>query len=75
MELIQIMLPGTQVINGTEIQCEKMWDLSLNVVGDKIDVHFWKPSKQENGKHFIRIAKADKAKFLKAVKGQGFTLV
>tara|TARA_R100000152_G_C6653165_1_gene94208 strand:+ start:199 stop:408 length:210 start_codon:yes stop_codon:yes gene_type:complete len=69
MELIQIMLPGTQVINGTEIQCEKMWDLSLNVVGDKIDVHFWKPSTQENGKHFIRIAKADKAKFLKAVKG------
>ena len=69
MELLQILLPGVRNINGTEFKCEQMWTLNLTKVGDKIDVHFWKPSTEENGKHFMRIAKADKAKFIKAVKG------
>ena len=63
------MLPTTKNINGVLIDCESPFTLNLVENGEKIDVHFWKPSIKDNGKLFIRISKADKSKFVKACAG------
>jgi len=67
--MITILLPTVRVINGVSFDVESPFTLNLVENGKMIDVHFWKPSVQENGKLFLRIKKADKAKFIKACKG------
>ena len=67
--LITIMLPTVRVINGVSFDVESPFTLNLEENGKMIDVYFWKPSKSENGKMYLRIKKADKAKFIKACKG------
>ena len=62
MELINVLLPTT--FRG--VTAESVYQLNLVENGDKIDVYFWKPSVQENGKQFLRIAKADKKAFIAA---------
>ena len=63
------MLPTVRVINGVSFDVESPFTLNLEENGDKVDVYFWKPSKKENGKLFLRINKADKKKFIAACKG------
>ena len=67
--MITILLPTVRVINGVSFDVESPFTLNLVENGKMIDVHFWKPSKNENGKLFLRIKKADKAKFIKACAG------
>ena len=67
--MITILLPTVRVINGVSFDVESPFTLNLVENGKMIDVHFWKPSVKENGKMFLRIQKADKAKFIKACKG------
>jgi|TARA_R110002074_G_scaffold26626_9_gene78068 hypothetical protein len=67
--LITITLPTVKVINGVSFDVESPFLLNLTTNGDKVDVHFWKPSIKANGKLFVRIAKSDQAKFIKACKG------
>ncbi len=67
--MITILLETTRIINGVAFNVESPFQLNLVENGKKIDVHFWKPSKKENGKLFLRINKEDKAKFIKACKG------
>jgi len=67
--MITILLPTVRVINGVSFDVESPFTLNLVENGKMIDVHFWKPSVKENGKLFLRIKKADKAKFIKACKG------
>ena len=67
--MITILLPTVRVINGISFDVESPFTLNLVENGKMIDVYFWKPSVQENGKLFLRIKKADKAKFIKACKG------
>ena len=67
--MITILLPTVRVINGVSFDVESPFTLNLVENGKMIDVYFWKPSVKENGKMFLRIQKADKAKFIKACKG------
>ena len=67
--MITILLPTTRVINGVSFDVESPFTLNLVENGKMIDVYFWKPSTKENGKMFLRIQKADKAKFIKACAG------
>ena len=67
--MITILLPTVRVINGVSFDVESPFTLNLVENGKMIDVYFWKPSTKENGKMFLRIQKADKAKFIKACKG------
>tara|TARA_R100000458_G_scaffold58758_1_gene67504 strand:- start:644 stop:847 length:204 start_codon:yes stop_codon:yes gene_type:complete len=67
--MITILLETTRIINGVAFQVESPFQLNLEENGDKVDVYFWKPSKKENGKLFLRINKADKKKFIAACKG------
>ena len=63
------MLPTVRVINGVSFDVESPFTLNLVENGKMIDVYFWKQSTKENGKMFLRIQKADKAKFIKACAG------
>ena len=67
--MITILLPTVRVINGVSFDVEAPFTLNLVENGKMIDVYFWKPSTKENGKMFLRIQKADKAKFIKACAG------
>ena len=67
--MITILLPTVKVINGVSFNVESPFSLNLVENGKMIDVHFWKPSIKDNGKLFLRISKADKAKFIKACAG------
>jgi len=67
--MITILLPTVRVINGVSFDVESPFTLNLVENGKMIDVYFWKPSTKENGKMFLRIQKADKAKFIKACAG------
>ena len=55
MKLLLIKLPVKQEVNGEIFEAESTFQLNLEPRGEKIDVHFWKPSIQENGKHFLTI--------------------
>ena len=61
-ELITVFLPND--FRGVTV--ESAFQLNLVEKGDKIEVYFWKPSTQENGKHFLNVAKKDKKAFIKA---------
>ena len=67
--MITILLSTVRVINGVSFDVESPFTLNLVENGKMIDVYFWKPSTKENGKMFLRIQKADKAKFIKACAG------
>ena len=67
--MITLLLPTIKIINGVSFEVESPFTLNLVENGEKVDVYFWKPSIKENGKLFIRILKADKAKFIKACAG------
>ena len=67
--MITILLPTVRLINGVSFDVESPFTLNLVENGKMIDVYFWKPSTKENGKMFLRIQKADKAKFIKACAG------
>ena len=61
-ELISVFLPDT--FRGVEVQ--SAYQLNLVENGDVIDVYFWRPSVEENGKHFLRVPLKSKKAFLKA---------
>ena len=61
-QLITIFLPS----DFRGVQVESAYQLNLVENGDMIDVYFWKPSVEENGKHFLRVPLKSKKAFLKA---------
>ena len=61
-ELITIFLPN----DFRGVQVESRFTLNLVENGDKIEVYFWKPSTEENGKHFLNVPKKNKKAFIKA---------
>ena len=61
-QLITIFLPS----DFRGVQVESAYQLNLVDNGDMIDVYFWKPSVEENGKHFLRVPKKSKKAFIKA---------
>ena len=67
--LITILLPTQKVINGETFDCKSSYQLNLVTVKNEIEVYFWKPSENKNGKHFLTIQKKDKTRFVKACKG------
>ena len=64
-ELITVFLPAKW--RGVEVQ--QPYQLNLVPNGDMIDVYFWKPSIEENGKHFMRLPKKSKKAFINACAG------
>tara|TARA_R100000664_G_scaffold32825_1_gene48446 strand:+ start:131 stop:337 length:207 start_codon:yes stop_codon:yes gene_type:complete len=66
MDLITVFLPSN--FRGVEILSPYQLNLVKN--GDLVDVYFWKPSIEANGKHFCRIAKKDVKSFKAACAGE-----
>jgi len=66
MDLITVFLPTTW--RGVEVLSP--YQLNLVENGDLIDVYFWKPSIEENGKHFMRLPKTSKKAFIAACAGE-----
>tara|TARA_R100000458_G_C8205467_1_gene194651 strand:- start:380 stop:586 length:207 start_codon:yes stop_codon:yes gene_type:complete len=66
MDLITVFLPTTW--RGVEVLSP--YQLNLVENGDLIDVYFWKPSIEENGKHFMRLPKKSKKAFIAACAGE-----
>ena len=63
-ELITVFLPSD--FRGVEVQSP--YQLNLVENGDVIDVYFWKPSVEKNGKHFLRVPLKSKKAFKEACK-------
>jgi|7_EtaG_2_1085326.scaffolds.fasta_scaffold106966_1 hypothetical protein len=66
MNIIEIDLPVNRDIASESFSGFSRFQLNLETKNSKVKVHFWRPSVNENGKHFITIKKTDKARFIKA---------
>ena len=62
-ELITIFLP-TEWRGIPNV--EQPFTLNLVENGKMLDVYFWRPSVEENGKHFLRVPLKSKKAFIKA---------
>jgi len=64
-QLITVFLPSE--FRGVAI--DSAYQLNLVEKGDTVEVYFWKPSVQENGKHFLNVSKTNKQAFIEACEG------